>query len=390
MDMRKLLLCAFLLSATSLLAKSYESYSKKEITWESRPLQLDDFLGKRAKNDTMAYRLYWKIQSSAKKIRVPRGRLTYMKTELWMDQNKSFIEKNLQTPEMLRYCQTSFNLLEYYRRKTNQDLLANPDAQFDDVFNFYFSQHSEKDAEMADSTHFGQNTEVMDRFAAEVDSLLATPDIDPQQIPLGNRFGSLDVHFGYNYSYTSNDFYTNAPSGFKMGADWEYKRYLVGFDICSNFRAKSKQDYKSKDGPIEKGEEVDATQVLMQAGYLVNPSGKNSFYPMLCIGETHMNSRDKYTDENNKEHTPSRSGFCFGIGCRYDVPLFTHTHVFNGMDIYSWASNYRTTANQQFFALQVKPSVVFAKLKDSKGLYPIFNLSLSITMGYKAFANKIE
>ena len=414
MDMRKLLLCAFLLSATTMQAKSFapnwehknnvplpattasnvkaKSFHHNIMNWEDRPLTLDDFMGKKLRSDTTVYNLYWIISNRTAKIRIPHGRLHYQQTYLTLDQNESFIDPNYRNENMLRFCQIGFNLMEYYRRKSAYDLVDNPDTDFRTILRYYNKQHEEFMDEVADSTQFGQNQEVLSRYEAEVNQMLAEPELDPTQIPLGKRYFGIDIYVGYNLRYTSNDFYTNAPSGICLGYTFDIRRHLFGIDFNCNFGGKSKEDFSTDRGPIDKGSKVEALHGSFMYGYLVNPNSKHDFYPTLNIGFTSMTGKE-FENEKGKKETPALQGFCFGLGCRYDIPLFDVIRLNNGINniVYTnWSSNWQCSASRTRFAMQLRPQLLFTKMDGGKGLYPSVNLSVTLSWNTMLFGYKTE
>ena len=387
--MKNLLLLSVLLSATTMQAQSFRS---QIINWEDRPLRLDDFMGKKSKNDTTTFSIYWIINSKTEKIKVPGGKLAYQKTYLSMDQGESYIVKERQNEGMLRLCQTSFDLMEAYRRKIEYDRVDNPDVSYSSILRYYYRHYEEQIDEMTDSTDFGQNAEMLDRYAAEVDSMLALPEIEPTQIPLGSRHFAIDIFAGYNLRYTSNDFYTSAPSGICVGYTMDIRRHLVGMDVNCNWGGKSKHDFYTDRGPIGKGEKIEALHLLFQYGYLLNLQGKNDFYPLFNLGLTNMTGKST-TNDSGKEETPALQGFCLGIGCRYDIPLFTSTRLNNGPNnmIYTnWSGNRFYSASRSRFSLQLRPKILFTKMESASGWYPSFNLSLTLSWNSIVYTAKGE
>ena len=386
--MKKLILLVCLLSATPLMARSFK---ENKIKWEDRPLTWDDFKGRKLKSDTAVYNLEWFVNDQVETLKVPHGKIIYYRTNLSLSQDESFIDHSFRNDNMLRFCQTGFNLLEVYRRQAECDYAANPEVDYMTIFRYYHKLYDERMEGMADSTNYGQNKEVMDKYTAEIDSMLALPGLDPTQIQIGNRHLGFDVYVGYNLRHTDNDFYTNGVSGINLGYSMEFSRHFVGMDANCVFGGKSKSDFSADYGIIDEGEKVEAILFGFQYGYLVNPKSKTECYPFINIGGTTMSGCETVTDEDGKKRNPYISGFFIGLGCRYDIPLYTKKRLSNGLiRIYTnpWGSLYRSPGTQSRFALQLRPQIVLNQLRDK--WFPSFNLAVNLTWNFRQFTVKQE
>ena len=122
-------------------------------------------------------------------------------------------------------------------------------------------------------------------------------------------------------------------------------------------------------------------------GYLVNPQSKNPLYPTVHIGFTNM-SGDEVTQSDGKKKTPSLQGFCFGLGCRYDIPLFETIRLNNigNLVFCNWSTRWLCTASRSRLSMQIRPKLLFTQMEGS--FYPSFNLSVALSWNTMLFGYK--
>ena len=363
-----------------------QDYSENYRAWTDGLLMLDDFLGQKPKNDTSALNLGWSYKVEEKQVKIPHGRITYPTYVLYLNKSNSWIAPQYVNEHTLRVCQTSFDLLEVYRRKIVRDMANQTASSPNDICEYYINKHEQWFDEMCDSTRAGQLTEVMNRYAAEVDSMLADQEEpDPVSMPLGKLRGRFDLGLGVNLMGTSNDCYTNAPVGMSFSLLWGFRRNLFLMDMTANFGAKCKQDFDTDRGPIYKGDKVNPLQAFIHYGFLVNPQSERAVYPLIGIGAVGITGKKL----KGEDSAPDVTGFSFGVGCLLDIPLYRNIYKYNGMMrnyyLTPYGTPYGTSAQQTGVSLLLRPTVNFTSMPELNGLYPTFNLSLIVTWNGRAY-----
>ncbi len=379
-----------LLTSAMLLASIFpnwaQEYEESSYAWKEGPLTLNQFQGQKLKSDTSKVLINWTWEITTEKKKIPFGKISYSTSNLFMNQNSSWIDPSYQNEYTLRSCQTAFNLLEAYRRKTERSILTNPEADPGEIANFYINQYKAKFEEMEDSTLMGTRTDIMCRYEAQVDSMLAIPEPDLSEAPMGSLRGRFDFTFGLNMMTTSNECFEKAPWGVHFGMLWGIRRNLIGMSVNGNFNGKSKNNYETSRGPIYEGDEVQSLQISFEYGFLMNPNEERAFYPTIGIGG-HNITGNKMPGEDESAYI---SGFMFNVGCLYDIPLYRSIHKYTGFTPYYFSSYnghpYRQTATKMAFSLQLRPNISFTNV-DS-GLFPMFNLGIILSWNGSIYDNR--
>lgn len=373
--MKKLLFISLLLLANHTFAQTYEESRRP---WSEGKLRLDEFLGHKNRHDTTQVSLYWKIQSSLETKKVRFGKIEYPITTLSMDKYRSWIDPAHRNEQTLRVCQIEFDLIEAYRRRALIDLYNSPTSDFYSVCHYYNGIFDDRYGDIYEATNYGNDIIAMSRLETEADSLLALPELDPTQVPIGEPRFRFDFILGFNMQRCTNDVYTKAPLGAIFGMNWGVRRSNFGLEFNGQFGANSKNNYSTEYGYIREGQDLNIMNYLFYYAHRVSEKNGRAFYPQVLLGVTSATR----TKEEDEKQAPSLDGFTLGLGCIYEIPFYHKTTLANSVvgnaSLCKGGQEY-FSALQSGFSLLIRPNISFTNMDGNDGWYPAFNLSFILS-----------
>lgn len=352
----------------------HDNYEQSRRAWTDGPLTWDEFLGTPS-GDTTVVQLSWMLRAQLGQQRKGITTYYYCKNTPFLDMTESCVRPQFQSASSLKLCQTAFDMLELYSRKSTRQLACDATADYQSVTRYFQKEYKRRLNNMVYDAKHGTDETKVDLYSAQVQLELAEEQFDASQVPMGepNRYFGID--FGFNTFAAFSDYFGAEPYGFGFSFDYGHRRHLWMLDMALNFGGESKRDVETSNGWIHKGDGLQAGMMMLNWGYEVSNDVKRACWPYVGVGVTFFDgTKSEQVDKNGRELQPEKAGLTLAAGVVYDVPI--RRHVYLGGTSQFFGGQGRSVNH---YALRLKPSLSVCHLSDI-GWVPCFNLGISFNM----------
>ncbi len=351
--------------AATLSAQTIEQASRR---WDAGKLTWDEFLGE-SKSDTTINRFSYNVKWALATEKIGNTTYVYSKFTPYFDQTESWTNPKFKNDAMLEYNQIMFDMLELYTRRATIDFnRASGEYSNEQIRSFYRNQFDKRVKELDEATRRGTDASQLPFFAAGVALDLERTQFNPaaviEDVPV-NFFSAL--YIGANSHFPSSDYY-NQTFGLNMGAEFGWKRHLLGLDMTLGFSGKAKTDFDTHYGWIYEDESLNHYQIYGIYGFCTSRNKKFQTFPFIGIG---ANGIIHPLGKDYDEKDPEKNGFSACAGLMFDV--FLHHRI-------TIHPNWTNLANATYHAIRIRPYISLTQYSHF-GWTPAINLSISYNLG---------
>ena len=268
--------------------------------WYEGKLTEEDFQIRKVSdlNNKIPGNLDWHITFRDTTIRKGNLKLTYPTTTLYMDQIQSWLNPDVLQMPSLSYFQTEFNIVEFYRRKMQDEINQDP-ANIDEISDYNERLLRSSLESFYLETNYGTDWGALARYDAKYEEDLKNWEEAPVQEPsfLKKGFGER-LYFGYYtqfYGAPMSEYLRPGTHGLIIGIAMEFSNFYVGMESvisaagtlkADNFYYDSKYDYY-----WQKGLNCSNNVLAFNFGYSVLDKPTFSLAPEVGFGVNFLNQR---------------------------------------------------------------------------------------------------
>lgn len=319
--MKAVLCAAFMLSA---IIADAQSYKQSMIPWKDRPLTWNDFQALYPTRDTLAFEI--SFHATPRRVTKKVGDTTYefFSYDSYINALDSWVRPENKTDDLLKLCQTNFDLWELCIRKSIDEYCSSLDALPNEIFKFHERLCKRRQDELYHLTKRGTDHAAVEHYAQEVKRELAQTEFHPERYD-----NSLEIDRGVFYSFgleTHIPFtsYFKPFFGFSLNAGYYLnRRSMVGLELNMEGFSKCKEPIYTKKGEILEGDKVWTAAMSLIYGLSIKNSRKVELMPYVGLGVRSYDGGDlyeQYQKKNNNGHV-ERAGISLGVGMMTDLIL---------------------------------------------------------------------
>lgn len=335
--------------------------------WEAGPLTWDEFLGT-AHSDTTISEFAWNVRLDDHKLKVGNTTYVYPLFTPSFDQTESWVKQEFKNDAMLQYNQILFDMLELYTRRATRDYILNQDYSSSQVWSFYDRQFANEAQALKLDTRQGTFAARLPYHAASVALDLERTEFDPVNFIQGKSMSwNGAIWIGAGAMFPMSDYF-KASYGFNVGMSAGYKRHVWEMDISLGLGSKAKEDFKTDNGWIDRGESLNVVSLYFNYGFITTRTSHLQAAPYLGLGFIGLVRPKEYKEED----VPEKYGFSVCAGMSFDVVLRRKAYIrqYVGSD----------NVNVNYSSLRLRPYFSLTRF-DEFGWTPALNLSLSYNFG---------
>ena len=128
------LFAALMLGATIADAQTYK---QSMVPWKDHTLTWNDFKALYPTKDTLAYEISYHATSRRETKKVGDTTYEFFTYDSYVNALDSWVKPENKTDDLLKLCQTHFDLWELCVRKSIEEYCSTPDAYADEIFDFH-------------------------------------------------------------------------------------------------------------------------------------------------------------------------------------------------------------------------------------------------------------
>lgn len=335
------ILVALFFTAFTLFAQN----TKKQ--WADGPLTWSDFKPK----EMQIYGSIPDFHLDYSKKYTKKDKQTFLITKVnaYIDTKKSSVTLYSKSPQILAYHQVEFNIIEFYRRVFQKEVLLtlnelNIRNRFNEILNeLDYTLYQYRKA----SLYGAKNKEIID-WNKKVEELLKTEELDYiPEIEEGNL--GYGIYLGFEYAQFTDEFksFLNYKAGLSFGLEFSYKKSYLFADIIGIMSTLKNDLFLEEHHDANKKTHV--SQYSFSYGYNLLNKPKFNLIPFIGIGGTEFMER---TDEEDK-FTKSTFSYNYGINIDYKFKKINHL-----------TSDYTNKKHQNIFYLRTRLFVNNAKFSE--------------------------
>ena len=314
------LFAALMLGATIADAQTYK---QSMVPWKDHKLTWNDFKALYPTKDTLAYEISYHATSRRETKKVGDTTYEFFTYDSYVNALDSWVKPENKTDDLLKLCQTHFDLWELCVRKSIEEYCSTPDAYADEIFDFHKRLCIRRQKEQYQLTKHGTDHAAVEHYAQEVKRELAQTEFHPERYDT-----SLEIDKGVFYSFgleTHIPFtsYFKPFFGFTLNAGYYFKRSMLGLELNMEGFSKCKEHIYTKKGEIAEGDYVWTGSMSLIYGQYIKNGRKVDLMPYVGLGVRSYDGGDlyeQYQKKNNNGHV-ERAGISLSLGMITDVIL---------------------------------------------------------------------
>lgn len=317
-NMKKLLSIIIILITCSNLVSAQENNDDIRY-WKDGKLSIKDFKGE--PKTYIISELNYNFGYKTHKLYTKDTTYVYIKGDSYMYKNSSWINKNYNNNDYLKYNQVIFDLIELQTRKL-QDKLYKSNTVID--YKSDLSKHTQilntniKDFKIASKE--GENKNIIDEWANKVNDELK--EYKSNSIPKYTKSNwGYGMHLGFGASYFSNslgDYFSNSLN-LEFGFDLAYKKsnLFLDFTLGGN---KVEKTYINKN-IWKKDDNLRLSSIDLTYGYNVFNNSKFKISPFIGIKYIDFSQGSK--DDDDLVHLDDVN-FVIGLNTDFKIKTFVY------------------------------------------------------------------
>jgi len=356
--------------------KKADTYKENLLAWKDRNLTWNDYQGEQEKDSFINEELFANPVVRTKKI--GKVKYEYYEYETFFVKDKSWAIDSVKTAPMLKYNQTRFDLWELISRKAANEYSRTPNANMDEVFEFYKRLFNRRVDEMWKSTNHATDREKVNEYASKVEKELEENIVTPGSVPL---LGLSNFGFGFAFGLGCHipfSKFMGPMASFNIEGTLLTNRHEIGAEMDFRFGAKCKSPISEKKGTILEGDELGSYNIMLTYGYNVLSNNNISLTPYIGAGIGGLSGGEvdnQYYNPKKDENPIMCKGFSFNVGVKTDIRLKRTIHIKTQSNGYE----------ASYSSIHLKPFFSLSHYSKSTGWVPSLNINVSFGQLYKKY-----
>lgn len=359
-----------LAALTPMQAQTYSEAKSQRVAW-GKEIGWKDFAGRAPSGDTTLYKLGVVSESKVTNVKVGNTRYYYYWPKTYVEPDQSWCKEKNRSPELLKLCQTQFDLWELMARKGMIEYNSTPTyLDWNEMSNYYSDLYNRRKEALWEESEHGKYQNYVEGYDAIVRAELETLSFDPTLTYDTLHYSSgAFIALGVKCHVPMTD-YTSVGVAFDMQAGFLSKSSIYGLDFSVGYAKCRKTIYES-DGEIAEGDGMAAGSMGLFYGRVLKQNKWLMMAPYARMGVNFYTGGEKYEWGEDENKYAEKAGFCFGLGMMIDIPLRRTVRIKTEDD---WVHNHTQS-------LHIKPYFGGTKYHGEMGLVPEFSITVGWEMG---------
>lgn len=349
----------------------YAQNNRKD--WSQEKLTWNDFQGVPKIDDNVS-KLKYILSLETKKKEINDTIFYFTEASGYMDKNLSWVKKDYQNNQYLRYNQVIFNLLELHRRKLQIDLNnMNSVYESDLIFNKHFSNLNNQIAQFQKQSKKGNSLPTIEMWEVLISNKL-------KEYPTKSliKFTNSNIGLGMNiglgsgmFTNSLQEYFTNNVINLTYGFDIAYKKHTLFLNGTLSFN-KVNKEFIDDNAIWEKNKKTTLALIDVSYGYPIIDNSKFKLIPFAGLGITELTSKNK---EEEKDLKLVDYNLIFGLNADYKFKKIVNLTP----STFSGGKEYKETA------IRVKLFANKVNYSDNLNGY-----SVNLSVGISWFMHKVS